>query len=101
MVEPVRFIANQDPGKMDDVLEVLGRALESKVEKLSQEIWEADLMNEMPQEKAENQIALNDLEYSCEAIEKLSPVRFYRGALQQLNGGADIEAILISRVIKG
>ncbi len=54
MVEPVRFIANQDPGKMDDVLEVLGRALESKVEKLSQEIREADLVNEMPQEEAED-----------------------------------------------
>jgi hypothetical protein len=39
---------------MDDVLEVLGRALEPKVEKLSQEIREANLVNEMPQEKAEN-----------------------------------------------
>ena len=85
MVEPVRFIANQYPGKMDDVLEVLGGALESKVEKLSQEIREADLVNEMPQEEAEDQVALNDLEYSCEAVEKLSPVRLYRCALQQLN----------------
>jgi hypothetical protein len=42
-------------------------------------------VDEVPQEKAKDLITLDNLEYSCEAIEELYPVGLYGCVLQQLN----------------